>query len=458
MLDSQIRADKWPMNTNEFCPQSDVRRPFATRALIAVLILSVCALTIRAQTSEVSCTACHSKEGGEFKGSIHTQVFTCQQCHGGPHSYQLAPADSARYLTGDSATPALSQSRPYFDHGPDFRGRIRRQDVPHLCGDCHSDIERMNPYGLRTDQLAGYWVSGHGRRLVQEQDERVAVCIDCHGTHDILKHDNPLSRTHFQRIPGTCARCHADSGLMSRYNIPSDIPAQYSASLHGRNLLDKGDSGSPNCATCHGSHAAAPPGFSEVGHVCGKCHQQIEQYFSTSVHGRVPLIRRCVGCHAGGGVRFNHQIEKASLVTDDLEKTYEQNPAQFTNNDEGRARYSAALDDLPYGLKLESACRYCHGTKRQEPHGGFFKDSDQEALELGRGNFALLRRAQFDFARTIERVDRVGRGVLLVRDEALQAQDAKTELQALNAFMHTLNRPEIEDRVKKIESICAGIH
>lgn len=426
-------------------------------ALACCLCLLFAAATGRclaADPVELDCTGCHSQQGEQFKVSVHARVFFCQQCHGGAKVYPLTPEARERYLV---ALNTRTTSAPTFDHGEGFRGKPRRVDVPVLCGTCHSDIERMNPYGLRTDQLSGYWVSGHGKRLKQESDERVAVCIDCHGTHDVLKHDNPQSLTHFQKIPTTCGRCHGDASLMARYNIPSEIPKQYLASIHGHNLVDKGDSGSPNCATCHGSHSAAPPGFTEVGHVCGKCHQQIEQYFLASLHGKVPLIRRCVGCHAKDGVRYNHQIEKASLVTDDLVRTFEKNRSEYTPDAAGEERYTAALDNLTYGLKFASACRYCHGTQRKEPHGEFFQGNDQKALDLGRNNFALLRKAQFDYARTAERVDRLGRGVLLVKDEALQVADAKTELQALNAFMHTLNHDEVETRFKKIDSICTTI-
>lgn len=436
------------------CPNSGSEQRRRRAALLAVLLLLARAAFAREDPVPVSCTGCHLKQGEEFQKSIHVAVFTCQQCHGGLKSYDMTPAEREVQLLNAAASPS---SQRKFNHGEAFRGKPKRVDVPVLCGTCHSDIEQMNPYGLRTDQLSSYWISGHGKRLKQEQDERVAVCIDCHGTHDVLKHDNPLSRTHFQKIPATCGKCHADAALMSRYDIPATIPAQYTISLHGRNVLEKGDSGSPNCATCHGSHAAAPPGFIEVGHVCGKCHQQIAQYFDASPHGKMPVIRRCIGCHAKGGVRFDHQIEKASLVTEDLVRLYENGMERFPNDEQGEARFVQEVDALPNALQLETACRYCHGTARKEPHGIFFEGNDKKALELGQNNAALLRRAEFAYVRTAERVERLGRGVLLVKDEAIRAQDARTELLALNAFMHTLNHAEIEARVKKIGDICAEV-
>ena len=85
---------------------------------------------------------------------------------------------------------------------PKFRGHAPRGEVPQLCGACHADVARMNPFGIRTDQLSAYWTSGHGRTLKETGDDRVAVCIDCHGVHDILKSSEPTSMTHPLNVPG----------------------------------------------------------------------------------------------------------------------------------------------------------------------------------------------------------------------------------------------------------------
>ena len=69
----------------------------------------------------------------------------------------------------------------------------------------------------------------------------------------------------------------------------------------------------------------------------------------------------------------------------------------------------------------------------------------------------LLHDAEFDYARTAERVARVGQGVLLVRDESLQAEEAKTDLVSLDVFMHTLDPTEINTRVQTIKNLCLQV-
>jgi cytochrome b6-f complex iron-sulfur subunit len=328
-----------------------------------------------------------------------------------------------------------------------------------LCGACHADVERMNPYGLLTDQLASYWVSGHGKRLKQSGDTRVAVCIDCHGAHDVLRHDNPQSRTYFRNVPQTCARCHSDRALMGEFNLNPDVFDQYRLSVHGKNVLERGDSGSPTCATCHGSHAAAPPGYLEVSHVCGRCHKQIEDYFLTSIHGRIPVMARCIGCHGRDGDRRNHQIGEASPPVEVVMQAYVTARAESGDSAEAlRSRFTENLNAQAGSLRLDVVCATCHSpARRRDPHSIFFESSDKTAREFGNELAATLRDAQFDYARTAERVQRLSRGVLLLKDEALRIEDAKTEVMALTAFIHTLNRTEIVSRGQKVRDICKEV-
>src|ERR1043166_1597175 len=218
-----------------------------------------------ARALPTDCAGCHQKQADQFQVSVHHGAVRCQDCHGGSDYYDVSPEETQRWSQALIVTPAPAGAP--FDHGKAFRGKASRDKVPERCGTCHADVERMNPYGLLTDQLSSYWVSGHGKRLKSSGDTRVAVCIDCHGAHDVLRHDNPQSRTYFKNIPATCGRCHSDPTLMGAFNLPATIVDQYRNSIHGRNVLERGDSGSPTCATCHGSHAAAPPGYLEVSHV-----------------------------------------------------------------------------------------------------------------------------------------------------------------------------------------------
>ncbi len=406
------------------------------------------------QPRVVRCDRCHQPQKQQLDSSVHGGELRCQDCHGGFDFYELTEAQLAPYVS----KTATAATRPPFDHGPDFLGRPSRLEIPERCGTCHADVERMNPYGLRTDQLARYWTSGHGRALRTQHDAAVAVCTDCHGVHEILSPKNPASPVYFQNIPRTCGRCHSDPKRMSSHDLPHQIPEQYARSVHGINVLKKGDSGSPNCATCHGSHGAAPPGFADVRHVCSRCHQQTEQNFRASIHGKIDAFPGCIGCHSGSEKLWDHEIHRAMIKPDrlpELLRTLEPQQRDVLALEQAFAR---RLDAVGMRPRLDQVCSRCHRPGRTRPHSIFFEPTDKAAVELGRQLARQLRKVQFDYARTVERIDRLGRGVLLVEEQAIRAQDARTGLIGLQAAMHKLDPKDIEQRVAAVEKICDEIN
>ncbi|MFN4218427.1 MAG: cytochrome c3 family protein [Candidatus Bipolaricaulia bacterium] len=233
-----------------------------------------------------SCLVCHSEIKVEYLEGVHRGFgVTCIDCHGGdPTTLEMQKAHALEAF---------------------FRGAPQRAEIPELCASCHSDPIKMKPYGLRTDQYAEYQTSQHGKLLAQG-DTKVAVCSDCHTAHKILPAWEPRSTVHAENIPSTCARCHSDTKLMEPYGIPTNQFEGFRQSVHGTALLDQGNTKAPSCATCHGTHGAAPPGVEDVSTVCGTCHSNERLYFNTSPHKK-PMdeqrISECASCHS------NHQIE-----------------------------------------------------------------------------------------------------------------------------------------------------
>jgi hypothetical protein len=244
-----------------------------------------------------SCLDCHSALDAplkvtpeQFAQDIHSQKgLTCAACHGGD------PAKNDEEAMGKKAG---------------FRGKIKRADIPALCGKCHSDGAYMRQYNpkLRTDQLSQYQTSVHGK-LLAKGDTNVAVCIDCHSVHDLRAVSDPRSKVYPLNVAQTCSRCHADAEHMKSYKIPTDQVPKYKASVHYEALTVRGDLSAPTCVTCHGNHGAAPPGVETVQNVCSTCHVFQAQLFDTSPHKRAfkqAGLPGCVTCHS------NHRIEHTS--------------------------------------------------------------------------------------------------------------------------------------------------
>jgi hypothetical protein len=254
---------------------------------IFLLFFSVPSSGQSQEPEDNSCVTCHSDLWEGMKSSVHSQhgVF-CQDCHGGDPTqldFDLAKAPETGFI-----------------------GIPDKKKIVNQCGTCHSDVEKMNPYGLRTDQLARYQTSVHGKKLLIGGDSHVAACTDCHGHHDVLPISDPNSPVYPLNIPNTCNRCHGDKKLMDQYQLPSDIFETYRSSVHGQALFEKKDLSVANCVSCHGSHGAVPPGVKEIGAVCGKCHINESKYFLESVHAgpmRQGKFSECISCHGNHGVQ-----------------------------------------------------------------------------------------------------------------------------------------------------------
>jgi hypothetical protein len=236
---------------------------------------------------ENTCVVCHRDLGGldtqiteDWSESIHSERGVgCVSCHGGDPTQEEADA-------------AMAPEAGYL-------GPLPKDQIPGLCGSCHSRVELMRPYDLPTDQLDQYWHSQHGQALL-EGDTKVATCFDCHDGHRVLKTGDPASQVYPLNEPAMCAGCHADDAYMAPYDIPTNQYALYQDSVHGVALLQQEDLRAPVCSTCHGTHGAAPPGFQEVANVCGQCHTATENYYLEGPHRfgmTSEAAPRCVTCH-----------------------------------------------------------------------------------------------------------------------------------------------------------------
>ena len=270
-----------------------------TKGVLGALLLSCYFFLLAAPALDAqpknSCIGCHGTfdpplgvNADEFAGSIHAQKgLLCTSCHGGDSS-------------SDDMTVAMGKAAG-------FRGHIERAQIPALCGKCHSDAAYMRGFNpsVRTDQFSQYQTSVHGK-LLAKGNTHVAVCIDCHTTHNIHPPNDPRSSVYPANVAQTCSRCHANAEYMKDYKIPTNQFALYSTSVHHEAIAVRGDLSAPTCSTCHGSHGAAPPGVASVERVCSTCHVFQQQLFDSGPHktafGAMGLPG-CITCHS------NHAIQ-----------------------------------------------------------------------------------------------------------------------------------------------------
>lgn len=155
----------------------------------------------------------------------------------------------------------------------DNKAQTFKANIPTTCGKCHGEISKE------------YLQSVHGVALEKGVSESPA-CTDCHGEHNILKHDDPKSPVAFQNLSReVCSPCHSSLKLSSKYGIVSDRFDTFSDSYHGL-AIEGGSVAVANCASCHGSHNIKP------------------STDSTSSISKTNLVKTCGGCHKGANTNF----------------------------------------------------------------------------------------------------------------------------------------------------------
>jgi cytochrome b subunit of formate dehydrogenase len=90
---------------------------------------------------------------------------------------------------------------------------------------------------------------------------------------------------HPLHVRDTCARCHGDLRLASKFGLPSDRIASFDESFHGL-AAQSGSLTVANCASCHGFHGILPSSDSK-----------------SMVHP-TQVAKTCAACHPGAGQRF----------------------------------------------------------------------------------------------------------------------------------------------------------
>ena len=70
-------------------------------------------------------------------------------------------------------------------------------------------------------ELSQYQTGVHGN-LFAKGDTKTAVCVDCHGVHDLRPASDTRSKVNPLNVAQTCSRCHSDAEYMKGYKIPTD--------------------------------------------------------------------------------------------------------------------------------------------------------------------------------------------------------------------------------------------
>jgi predicted CXXCH cytochrome family protein len=165
-----------------------------------------------------TCVDCHGAHDVTRPGQPRSRISqTCAVCHQGV-SRTYAKSVHGRALDDGQNADVPTCTDCHQSHaiaGPNAPGW--RLKSPDLCASCHANAAMMKKYRLSTNVMQTYLADFHGMTASlqkkaggrAEGSQVVALCIDCHGVHDITKTDAPNSGVMQANVTRTCQKCHA---------------------------------------------------------------------------------------------------------------------------------------------------------------------------------------------------------------------------------------------------------
>jgi hypothetical protein len=203
-----------------------------------------------------------TSQHGELLAAGDANVATCTSCHGVHGIRRTDDPESSVYPT----------------------------KVADMCGACHSDAERMNPYRLPDgrpipiDQQSRWRTSVHAAAMFDRDDLTAPTCNDCHGNHG-------AAPPGLDAVTFVCGQCHGREATLFR-----ESPKHAGSQRHNEYLIDAGEEGCPacheppepqawvtgirhfgECTSCHDNHGIVRPTSAMFGalpdYPCSFCHE-----------------------------------------------------------------------------------------------------------------------------------------------------------------------------------------
>ncbi len=291
---------------------------------------------IEARIADNICLNCHKKRDihkivdgtrislrvlpGDLPNSVHKNI-PCAKCHTDVSSYLSRPCETAKIVD---------------------------------CSNCHAEVSER------------YFSSGHGRAHFNEE-ENAPYCTDCHGSHNAKSRYDDTSPTYRTAIPKLCGNCHKENGKATEHTELKEVTAylDYSQSVHGKGLIEKGLAVSAVCTDCHTTHymlkeederSSVNP--KNIPQTCANCHKGIYDEYIKSDHSITRTYNKetlptCVDCHSAHVISESDQDKFMTEVTIQCGSCHTNLSETYMETYHGKAY------QLGY---LEAArCSDCHG-------------------------------------------------------------------------------------------------
>jgi predicted CXXCH cytochrome family protein len=312
-----------------------------------------------------ACTDCHPPHKVNVQNLVlRTSDKECLQCHN--------KADTHKIVDGQKVSLVVDKT--------DIQNSVHK-NIP--CVKCHSDVtvdhkrpcdtvNRVDCSACHAYIAEDYFSSEHGKAYF-EKDPDAPYCTDCHGSHKTLSHLNELDSTYRANIPSLCGDCHEKLANSERLLTPQGhVLIDYSRSVHGIGLANKGLLPSAVCSDCHTSHyilnskdERSTTYYKNVATTCATCHKGIYDDFAFSIHS--PSVNEtdkklpnCDDCHSAHRVTQIAQDQFMSEVTHQCGSCHKDLSETYLETMHGKT--------YTLGYMAAAKCSDCHGAHDIKSH------------------------------------------------------------------------------------------
>lgn len=183
------------------------------------------------------CIDCHGSHGISHISKERALIAKrCQRCHAGIYEiYAKSVHGNALFNENNQDVPVCADCHTAHTI-EDPRTLNYRERVPDMCSNCHANEAIVGKYGLSTAVVDTYLSDFHGVTLkfyrlqkgaLNKPAKPMAVCTDCHGTHNINSTVGPDATVVKANLVKRCQKCHAEAPK----NFPDSWLSHYKPSL-----------------------------------------------------------------------------------------------------------------------------------------------------------------------------------------------------------------------------------
>jgi len=241
---------------------------------------------------------------------------TCLGCHGN-EGFSVPAGSNGKmrslHVQKDRFQDSVHGKRQCVECHKDITEIPHERGVQHKvsCITCHDDLWRAAQkegttkehahLGVVVTQIDRYMKSIHARPSRTDQSRTNATCYNCHDPHYVYPQGSPERAKWRLNLPNACGACHTKER------------EAYATSVHGKEVLEKGNPAAAICSDCHTTHDIEDPAKDSTKLVivknCGGCHVDSFKSYTATYHGQVNVLgythtAKCYDCHG------NHTIQR----------------------------------------------------------------------------------------------------------------------------------------------------